>query len=202
MRRVLQSAFLVMALSVAMSAGAVEKVEDARGYVDRVAGQALKVLQDKSQTKAQKTATLEVMFRDVVDIPYVARFVLGRHWRVATPAQQQAYLKAYEPFLIRNYVGRVVRYSGETYNITDARNTPDGAVVGMKLRSPDGGVPDVVIDYRLSKNDTEFKVVDILVEGVSLLNTQRSEFNTIVANQGLDYLIQALNKKNATARGA
>jgi phospholipid transport system substrate-binding protein len=200
MRRLLKPVALALALSFATSVFAATPAADARTYVDKVAGDALKVLQTQGLSKSQKSDKLELMFRDVVDIPYVARFVLGRHWRTASPAQQEAYLKAYEPFLIRNYVGRVVRYSGETYKVTESRDTPDGAIVSMVLKSPDGSSPDVVVSYRLSKVEGAFKVVDIIVEGVSLLNTQRSEFNSIVANQGLDYLINALNKKNAARK--
>ena len=76
----------------------------------------------------------------------------------------------------------------------------DGAIVGMVLHTPDGSAPDVVVNYRLSKGPQGYKVVDILVEGVSLLNTQRSEFASVVANKGLDYLIEALEKRGRNSQ--
>lgn len=171
------------------------QAQEARAFVDRVGGEALATLQDKSLNKEQQIAKLNTLFSDAVDIPYVARFVLGRYWRTATPEQQQRYMASYEPFLIHNYVSRVARYSGQTYRLTDARPTDDGAIVGMILQTPGGSEPDVLVNYRLSKTADGYKVIDILVEGVSLLNTQRSEFASVVANRGLDGLIAALEKR-------
>lgn len=173
--------------------------DDAKAFVDNVGGTALKTLQDTSLSDVQKREKLNAFFAEAVDIPYVAKFVLGRYWRTTTPEQQKAYMEAYEPFLIKNYVGRVAKYSGQTYTLTDSKPMGDGAVVGMVLHTPDGSAPDVIVNYRLNKVGKGFKVIDIVVENVSLLNTQRSEFSSIVGNKGIDYLIDALKKKAAQA---
>lgn len=194
--------FGIAALFVSlMSVPAMAAVTDeAKIFVDHVGGTALKTLQDASLSDAEKRSTLNALFAKSVDIPYVAKFVLGRYWRTATPEQQKAYLTAYEPFLIKNYVGRIAKYSGQTYKLTDSKPTDGGAVVSMILHTPDGSSPDVIVNYRLNKVEGGFKVIDIVVEGVSLLNTQRSEFSSVVSNRGLDYLISALEKKAAQTR--
>ncbi len=176
------------------------KVADAaRDFVNKVGNDSLDTLKSKTLSVEQKRVKLNGVFTDVVDVAYVAKFVLGRYWRTATPKQQQEYLKAYQPFLINNYVGRMTKFSGQTFTLTDSKPTEDGAVVGMILKTPDGSAPDVLVNYRLNKVGSGFKVIDIVVEGVSLLNTQRSEFSSIVSNKGLDYLISALQKKAASA---
>lgn len=188
---------LLMALMGTPAVAAV--TDDARTFVDTVGGTALATLQDAALNDAQKREKLNALFADAVDIPYVGKFVLGRYWRTATPEQQKAYMQAYEPFLIRNYVGRIAKYSGQTYTLTDSKPMGEGAVVGMILHTPDGSSPDVIVNYRLNKVGKGFKVIDIVVENVSLLNTQRSEFSSIVGNKGIDYLIDALKKKAAQA---
>lgn len=191
-------------LSLGMAAPAVSAApaapDEARVFVDQVGGKALHTLQDSSLNDGQKRAQLNALFAQAVDIPYVAKFVLGRYWRTATPQQQQDYLAAYEPFLIKNYVSRVARYSGQTYKLTESKPTEDGAVVGMILQTPDGTTPDVTVNYRLVKTPAGFKVIDIVVEGVSLLNTQRSEFASVVARNDLDYLIDRLRKMATASR--
>ena len=198
-RHVLRFALFSLLLSTPALAQA--SVDQARAFVDRVGGQALSTLHNEQLSKDQQISELNTLFAQTVDIPYVAKFVLGRYWRTATPEQQQRYLKAYEPFIIKNYVGRVARYSGQTYKVTDARAMEDGAVVGMVLHTPDGTSPDVLVNYRLSQTPEGYKVIDIMVEGVSLLNTQRSEFASVVSNKGLDYLIEALEKRAKAGRG-
>lgn len=164
-------------------------------YVDKIASQALAIVKT-SDTQPAKQAKLEALFKTVVDIPFIGRFVLGRHWNTATPAQQKAYLAAYEPFLMKGYVGRIAKYSGQSYKLSGAKEEADGStVVTMEIVDP--GKPSVFVDYRVRKQGASFKVTDIKVEGVSLLSTQRSEFNAVVQNKGLDHLIDALKKKAA-----
>lgn len=171
--------------------------QEAKQYVDNVASQVLDVLKTGT-SKADKQAKLESLFSTMVDIPYVAKYVLGKHWPTATPEQQQAYVAAYKPFVLRNYASKLTKYSGQNYKLKDARNMGGDQVVTMEIVDP--GNPSVFVDYRLREDTGSYKVVDIAVEGVSLVATQRSEFNSIVSSKGLDYLIEALNKKAAAQK--
>lgn len=188
---------IACAMPSAFAAEPAKVADAARDFVDQIGGTALETLKNEDLSDDEKRAKLNRLFAEGVDIPYVARFVLGRYWRTATAQQQKDYLAAYEPFLIKNYVGRVAKYSGQTYKLIDSKPTDGGAVVGMVLHTPDGSAPDVIVNYRLNKVGDGFKVIDIMVEGVSLLNTQRSEFSSVVSNKGLDYLIDALRKKSS-----
>lgn len=187
-------------LSTAQAQSANASSDAALAFIDKVGSSALNTLKDSALSQAQKQAILQQLFADAVDVDYVAKFVLGRYWRSATPAQQQAYLEAYKPFLIKSYVGRLTNYSGQSYSLISSKPLPTGAVVGMRLMSPDNSTPPVEVYYRLNKTADSFKVVDIIVEGVSLLSTQRSEFSGIVANQGIDFLTSALKKKTMASQ--
>lgn len=183
------TALVMMAASTAQ-AGAV----DAKAYVDRVATQVLDVVKNDG-TKEEKQTRIEKVFADKVDINFVAKFVLGKHWREATPAQQKDYIAAYQPFILKNYAGKLAKYSGQTYELKSARVDDDASVVPMIIHDTDG--KDVEVDYRLRSVGNSFKIVDITVEGVSLLTTQRSEFNGIVERKGIDGLIEALKAQVA-----
>jgi phospholipid transport system substrate-binding protein len=166
--------------------------EDAQKFIDGVASDVLNVL--KTDTgKSEKMATMETIFANAVDIPQVAKYVLGKHWREATPEQQKAYVDAYQPFVIRNYAGKLTKYSGQNYKLKNARASGSDYVVTMEIIDP--GNPSVFVDYRLRENSKGYKIIDIAVEGVSLSATQRSEFNSIVSSKGIDYLISALEKQ-------
>ncbi len=169
-------------------------VAGAKTFVDGVAKQALTIVQAKEPVEAQKAKLLAVVDANV-DIDFVAKFVLGKHWRTATEAQRAAYLDAYRPFLKTNYVARLTRYSGQTYKLGNARADNDSYIVPMTLVDPNG--QNVSMVYRVAAAGTSYRISDIVVEGVSLLSTQRSEFNSIASNKGMDYLIAALKKKSA-----
>lgn len=172
-------------------------VAGAKAFVDNVAKQALTIVQSKDSKEVQKNKLLDVVDANV-DIDFVAKFVLGKHWRTATEAQRQAYLEAYRPFLKTSYVSRLTRYTGQTYTLGTARGEEGSYVVPMTLNDPNG--QNVSMIYRVVDAGKDYRISDIVVEGVSLLSTQRSEFNSIASSKGIDYLIDALKKKAANAK--
>ncbi len=182
---------LVAALGLALSAHA---AGDGKGFIDKLASQVLEIVKADGD-KAAKQAKIEALFSDKVDINFVAKFVLGKNWRTATPQQQQAYIAAYRPFILKNYAGKLTKYSGQTYTLKGSHVEDDATVVTMVINDPNG--QDVNVDYRLHGDEGSFKIIDIVVEGVSLLSTQRSEFSGIVERKGLDGLIDALKSQVA-----
>lgn len=167
----------------------------AKAFVDGFASKVLAIVSNSSGSRSDKQAQIETLFSDKVDIDYIAKFVLGPSWRTATAAQQAAYVAAYKPFILKNYSGRLTKYSGQTYTLKGARSEGDTAYVTMLINDPDG--QNITLDYRLRETGGSFKITDITVEGVSLLNTQRSEFKSVVNSKGIDGLIEALEKQVA-----
>jgi len=194
MKRFLSSAVLAMTLLMSQAANAANP-DAAKQFVDTLATQVLALVKNDGISQADKQSRIETIFSDKVDIAFVARFVMGKHWRTATVQQQQDYIAAYRPFIMKNYANKLTKYSGQTYGLKNARADGDATVVTMEINDPNGQT--VNLDYRL-KGEGSFKIVDITVEGVSLLATQRSEFNGIVERRGIDGLIDALKKQVAS----
>lgn len=192
MKRFLLPLLLVMGLALPAQAA---NPATAKKFLDQVATQVLDIVQGEGLSKAEKQAKIESIFADKVDINFVARFVLGKHWRTATPQQQQDYISSYRPFILKNYAGKLTKYSGQTYTLKNARNDGDASVVTMEIKDTDG--QNILVDYRLKDAGGALRIVDISVEGVSLLTTQRAEFNGIVENKGIDGLIAALKAQVA-----
>lgn len=192
-KRWIAAALLGMALYSPAYAG---DIEGAKTFVNKVAGDVIDIVK-KPGSKELQQAELMGLIDARVDIDFVAKFVLGKHWRTATEAQRAAYLDAYRPFLKKNYVSRLTRYSGQTFKLGSGRADSDGSyVVNMEIIDPNAA--NVVMIYRVVDADKgNYRIADIVVEGVSLLATQRSEFNSIVTSKGIDYLIEALKKRGA-----
>jgi phospholipid transport system substrate-binding protein len=187
---------LLIAMSIAAPLPASAGPAEAKAFVDQVATQVLAIVKKDGISSGEKQAKVEAMFADKVDINFVSKFVLGKHWRTATLAQQKEYVAAYRPFILKNYASKLAKYSGETYTLKNARIDGDASVVTMEIRDPNG--QDIIVDYRLHGGGSGYKIVDITIEGVGLLTTQRSEFNGIVENKGVDGLIAALRKQVAS----
>ena len=151
--------------------------------------------------KAVKLAEEKVL--PYVDFEYATRLAVGRSWRQATPEQKKRLVDEFRNMLVRTYSNSISAYEGQTLKVLPGRakgeNGDDEATVHTQfVRS--GGQP-LPIDFQMHKAGNGWKVYDIVVEGVSLVLTYRSEFDAIVKQQGIDGLIQALAKKNIPAAG-
>lgn len=197
-RGVMKSALLACAVVAMMSSAALAGVGEVKSFATDLADKALIITKDTKQTKAQKQTALENLFQSHVDIPWVAKFVLGKYWRTATPQQQQDYLKNYQAFILKTYTSKLTDVTGGNYVVKQVRpdQTEGEFVLTMELKPE--GEPSVMMDYRIREAKDGRKIFDIIVEGVSMITTQRSEFSSVVNNKGLDFLIEALAKK-ATA---
>lgn len=196
MRSFFSSALLFATLVIYAASATAADAGGAKLFVDAVATEVLAIVKNGDASKAEKEQKIEAIFKDKVDLNFVAKFVLGKHWRTASAAQQQSYLMAYKPFIMKNYANKLTKYSGQTYTLKTPRDEGDAAVVTMDIIDPNG--QNVSVDYRLrGAEKSGYKIIDITVEGVSLLATQRSEFDSIVQNKGIDGLIDALKKQVA-----
>jgi phospholipid transport system substrate-binding protein len=173
-----------------------QKIQAAQ-FIEGLGQRTIAILENENTDPAEKEAQLRALFEEYVALEWVGRFVLGRHWRQANQEQRQAYLKYYKDFIINSYTDRLKQYTGQNFTITRTIPLEDEKyLLTMQILRP--GEANVIVDYRLRKNGESFHIYDIVVEGVSLITTQRSEFDSVVSNRGLDYLIAQLRKRSSS----
>ncbi|MDZ7808811.1 MAG: ABC transporter substrate-binding protein [Arhodomonas sp.] len=135
------------------------------------------------------------------DFELMSRFVLGRHWNDASEAQRERFVREFRGLLIRTYGTSLAEYSGEEVNFPPMQSDPErGRVtVPTEVIQPDG--PEIPVNYSLFRNDAgEWRVFDVTIEGVSLIQNYRSSFGTKVRREGLDALIEELAQRNRRSR--
>lgn len=178
---------------------AADESDRVKAFADQLASRAMIVVKNEGLSPQAKQHELETLFDSHVDINWVARFVLGKYWKTATLEQQTSYMTNYKAFILKNYTSKLAEYTGQKYVIKSARpdDEPGDYLLTMELLNTND--PNVVINYRIRKEGNDFKIFDIVVEGVSMITTQRSEFGSVVANKGLSFLIDALAKKAQAA---
>lgn len=182
---------MLMAVALAVQPVRAATADDAGKFIESLGTEALTVISKSSASREQKRERLEKLILSSIDVEWIGRFVLGRYWRTATPQQQKRYLKEYQAFLARQYTSRFADYSGGTFKITGTRKDADGEyMVDMEIYPPEQ--PPILVEYRLRDEKRGFRIFDVVVEGVSLITMQRSEFASVVGQNGLDYLIDQL----------
>lgn len=185
---------------LALPVGAKASPHAAAHYIQALGDEALAIISNKALSKNQKQSKLETLFANSVDFDWVARFVIGRYWRQASEEQKSRYVQEYKKFLTLHYTSRFTDYTSGSFKVTDIRDMGEGEyMVSMELKSDEkSNDPPVFIDYRIRSEQGHFKIIDVVVEGVSLITTQRSEFASVIAHEGMDYLINQLAAKSET----
>ena len=154
-------------------------------------------------------ADREAAFREVIvrgfDVPIVTRFVLGRHWKSATKEQRAEFSVIFVDFIARVYASRFDSYSygGEQFRVLATIADESGDyIVRSQVARPSGADP-VGPDFRVRPKDGNHKVVDLYVEGISMLHTHRAEFSAVVNRKGIDGLLSGLRARiGAPVEGA
>jgi len=190
----LRRLFSILLLALLWAAPVTAGEPEARAFAEKIGTDALAIL-NSAQDAPAKHASLKQLFTQVVDTDWVGRFVLGQYWRKLNPAQQQSYLTSYRSFLAATYTANFEDYAGDTsFKVTGVKPLQRAGqyLVAVDVLRPG---QTIKIDYRLHETSGQFHIVDIVVEGVSLLATQRSEFSSVVQRQGIDTLISSLQKR-------
>jgi phospholipid transport system substrate-binding protein len=170
--------------------------DDARQFVDSV-GQKVLAIVNGSGTESDKQQQLRQMFSDSVDMDWMGRFALGHTWSQSSEDQHNRYLEAYRNYLLARYTTNFADYAGSKYTITGVKPAEDNQfIVAMDVKSPHASEQETQAGYRVRPSaNGQFKITDIIIEGVSLITTERSEFAAVVQKDGMDKLIEQLKAK-------
>jgi len=184
------AAALAVGIAVAPPAHAAPSKE-AETFITNLANAALKDLSDKlpePELEKRFKALLDKNF----DMPRISRFVLGRYWSGASDKEKQDFQDLFEAYVVRAYSIRFSEYSGETVKVTGSRSeSQENVVVASQITQPDGA-PPVRVEWIVRKNDNEFRIADVSVDGVSMVLTQKREFAAVIERNGGG--VTALNK--------
>ena len=205
-RRALAAAVIGLAVLLSVAGGLrADRDEDpALTFIQSLGDQAVASLRDNldSPFEVREAAFREVMVRGF-DIPIVGRFVLGRHWRTATKEQRREYMAVFVDFIVRVYASRFDSYGGELFTARSVIDDESGdKIVRAQIVRPSGGDP-IGVDFRVRMRDEGYKVIDVSVEGISMLHTHRVEFASVVNRKGIDGLLSDLRARvEASVEGA
>lgn len=179
-------------------AGSLE--EGAHEFVRALTNEAVTSLSSKDLSKLERESRFRALLRRSFDVDAIGKWVLGRYWRRATTTEQREYLGLFEDLIVKTYSRRFREYTTEKLEIDGAAKLGGDrfAVSSQLVRSK--SVPPIRIEWRVSQPAGRYLVTDIVVEGVSLAQTTRSEFSSVIRSRGgkMSGLIAALRDKNVT----
>ncbi|HWA43430.1 MAG TPA: ABC transporter substrate-binding protein [Hypericibacter adhaerens] len=194
------AAFIAAALAVmpGLVGPAAAVAADPSEFIRTLGDQALAQLVGSDITKTERADRFRKLLVANFDVPAIGKTVLGRYWKAASPDEQQEYLKLFEDFLVGNYAQRFGQYAGETFTVANVRDEGEGMhTVQTLIARPNG--QNARLDWLMRDDGDSYKILDLKIEGISMSETHRSEFASVIQNSGgkVAGLIDALRKKAA-----
>ena len=169
----------------------------AKEFVQRLGNEAIKQLTDKSIPDAERVKRMRALLRSSFDEALVAKFVLGTAWARTTDAQRSEFQKLYEIVVAHNYAGLFKRYSGETFQVQGERALDDKTTIVNAQINQTNGAPPIPVELQVDRDDSSWKATDIKVDGVSMPQTHRKEYASVInrSRNGVEGLLDALRAK-------
>jgi phospholipid transport system substrate-binding protein len=151
----------------------------------------------KAPSIRQRRAEILTIVDEYFDFSEMAKRALGRPWKDQSPEKQKEFVSLFKQLLFNTYVDRVETYTGSNEKVVYDVQEVKGDYAFVKTRIVNYQDTDVAVDYRLKEEKGNWKVYDVIVEGVSLVSNYRSQFTSILANDSFDALLVKLRQKAA-----
>jgi phospholipid transport system substrate-binding protein len=193
--RATRLALAVLTLAVGLASAATG--EGPRAVVKRMTDAALDVLRDKSLSSDQKRHRLEEVVFPEVDFDTMSRLVLARNWSRFSAPQQADFVKEFKAHLSMTYGRNIENYRNERVEIVGDQDEGRGDWLVKSKIVRTGGAEDIQVDYRLRKEGDAWRIIDMVIERVSLVANFRSQFQEIVSQGGPEKVLELLRDKNA-----
>lgn len=197
MKKFLLSLVAAMSYVWAFSAQAAVDAAKAEAFVKGVTEDGIENIINADIPQSEKDKRFAKLFNNALDIQFIGQFVLGRYWRTATPEQREQFINAYRELNVQTWSKRFDEFKGRNFVFkgTDASNSANQIFVNSTVPMEQGEPAKVV--WRVKQNGNEFKIVDIIIENVSLAITARNEYTAFIKQSpdGVAGLIKNLQEK-------
>ena len=191
--RMFGAALLVLFIGPGVALGTGE--DEARAVIQGTIDQVMAVLQKESLTDPEKVDQIKAIAEERFDFDRMSRLVLARNYRKFSEQERVDFLVEFKQHLTVTYGKGLKDYSGEKVTVGKGRLESNGDVT-VKSQVIGGSIDEIKIDYRLRERDGTWYIIDVIIEGVSLVSNFRSQIQEIVSSKGVSRLIQILREKN------
>ena len=169
----------------------------AEAFVKNLTQEGIEQLINSNVSAAEKKARFTKLFNEDLDLDFIGKFVLGRYWRTATPQQRADFIDVYRKLNIQTWSARFDEFKGKHFEFmgTETSKSADQIFVNTQVPMPEGAPASV--KWRVKDTNGRLRIVDIIIENVSLAQTARSEYTGYIqkSNNCIECLIADLKAK-------
>ena len=190
--------FLILALFfIPINSFSDEKIEQSKYFVENLGKQVVEKVSNINLSESERIVNFRNLYLDSFDNYYISRFVLGQYWKRLDSNMRKQFVESFNNYIVTTYAPKFKGWEG-TFKATDSLLENNYYNVKMNVLNKDGPTLKFMWKIYLDKNK-DFKILDVNIDGVSMLVTQRAEFMSVIKNnpKGVIGLIEAMKKKTS-----
>ena len=174
-----------------------EKIEQSKFFVENLGKQVIEKVSNVNLSESERVVNFRNLYLDSFDNYYISRFVLGQYWKRLDSNMRKQFIESFNDYIVTTYAPKFKEWEG-TFEATDSLLENNYYNVKMNVLNKDGPTLKFMWKIYLDKNKN-FKILDVNIDGVSMLVTQRAEFMSVIKNnpKGVIGLIEAMEKKTS-----
>ena len=195
MRKILNLFLITFSLLFFSNVSADSNAEGSKNFVEKLGKEVIETVSDEKLSDSQRRSNFRYLYLNAFDNFYISRFVLGRYWKRIDKSVKEEFVKTFNDYIVSTYAPKFKGWEGE-FKAVDALIEKNFYNVKMNVINKDGPVLKLIWKIYLDKNKN-YKILDVNIDGVSMLVTQRAEFMSVIKNNpdGVIGLIKAMKKK-------
>ena len=189
--------FLALILFYPVISHSDENIGKSKLFVEKLGKQVVEKVSNTEITEQERYNNFKTLYLSSFDNYYISRFVLGRYWKTIDKGIQKQFVNSFNNYIVATYAPKFKGWEG-TFKAVESLFENNYYNVKMDILNKDGPTLKMMWKIYINKNE-EFKILDVNIDGVSMLVTQRAEFLSVIKNHpnGVKGLIDAMNKKTA-----
>jgi phospholipid transport system substrate-binding protein len=184
--------FLALFFCLQNFAFAANQNDQVKIFVDGVGNKIISIAGEKGISESVKKTKIINIIDSSINSDWIAKFVLGPNYKNASEPQKERFLKLYRAFMINTYGPKFKNYNGKKFTVNKVEER-GGFYIAKAEFLPHNSDVAVSVDFRVKEKDGKLVILDFVAEGVSLIETQRSEFNSAISQKGMDKFLDDLD---------
>ncbi len=163
-------------------------------FVEDIGNTIIKTAGETGLSEVKKRDKIIAVIDKAIDSNWIARFVLGKNYKTANEPQKELFTKLYRDFMINTYGPKFKNYNGRKFTVNDVVEQGGFFIAKAEFLPKNSNVP-ISVDFRVKEREGKLVILDFIAEGVSLIETQRSEFNSAISQNGMDKFLDDLDAR-------
>lgn len=185
---------LILFLFNANTALAKTDTDHVQKFVQHIGDQIITIANNEEITADDRKNGIIKVIDEAIDAKWISRFVLGKSYRKTKIEHKAKFTKLYRQFMINTYGPKFQNYNGKSFTVTSVRKQGRFYIAKADFLPKDSKTP-ILVAFRVKERKGHLMILDFIAEGISLIETQRSEFNSAISRNGMEKFLEDLEER-------